>query len=202
MPCLVAQLCGLLLQPTRLLCPWNSPGKNTGVGCHFLLQGIFLTQESNPGLLHSRKILYHLSYREVPIFFYYTGFPGGSDSIESSCNAGDPGSILGSERSPGEGNGNPLQYSCLENSMDRGAWWAPVHGLTKSRTQLKQLNTHTSNTDSYFISNCYRNLQLEWSRIQTTFFMICKRACFLRRTFQVYTPSDFTYQSIHLTNTY
>ena len=51
-------------------------------------------------------------------------------------NAGDPGSILGSERSPGEGNGIPLQYSCLENPMERGAWWATVHGVTKSQTRL------------------------------------------------------------------
>ena len=50
------------LQPTRLLCPWNSPGKNTGVGCHFLLQAIFPTQESNRGLLHCRQTLYCLSY--------------------------------------------------------------------------------------------------------------------------------------------
>ena len=50
------------------------------------------------------------------------GFPGGSDGKASACNAGDPGSIPGSGRSPGEGNGNPLQYSCLENSMDGGAW--------------------------------------------------------------------------------
>ena len=53
------------LQPTRLLCPWNSPGKNTGVGCHFLLHGIFLTQGSNQGLLHCRQILYRLSPREA-----------------------------------------------------------------------------------------------------------------------------------------
>ena len=51
------------------------------------------------------------------------GFPSSSDGKESACNAGDPGSIPGSGRSPGEGNGYPLQYSCLENSMDRGAWW-------------------------------------------------------------------------------
>ena len=51
------------LQPTRLLCPWDSPGKNTGVGCHFLLQRIFLTQESNPGLLHCRQLIYQLSYK-------------------------------------------------------------------------------------------------------------------------------------------
>ena len=63
-------------------------------------------------------------------------FPSGSDGKESICNAGDLGSIPGSGRSPGEGNGNPLQYSCLENLMDRGAWWATVHGVTKSRTWL------------------------------------------------------------------
>ena len=57
----------------------------------------------------------------------------------SPANAGDAGSIPGSGRSPGEGNDNPLQYSCLENSMDRGAWWATVHGVTESQTQLKQL---------------------------------------------------------------
>ena len=52
------------LSPTRLLCPWNFPGKHTAVGCHFLLQGIFPTQGSNPGLLHCRQILYHLSHQE------------------------------------------------------------------------------------------------------------------------------------------
>ena len=67
------------------------------------------------------------------------GFPGGSDSKASACNVGDPGSIPGLERSPGEENGNPLQYSCLENSMDGGAWWAAVHGVTKSRTQLSDV---------------------------------------------------------------
>ena len=62
------------------------------------------------------------------------GFPGGSEVKASACNVGDLGSILGSGRSPGEGNGNPLQYSCLENPMDGGAWWATVHGVTKSWT--------------------------------------------------------------------
>ena len=60
--------------------------------------------------------------------------PGGSDAKASACNAGDPGSIPGSERSPGEGNDNPLQYSCLGNLMDRGVWQATVHGIAKSRT--------------------------------------------------------------------
>ena len=63
-------------------------------------------------------------------------FHGGSDSKESAHNAGDPGLILGSGRSPGGGNGNPLQYSCLENPMDRGACQAIVHGVTKSLTKL------------------------------------------------------------------
>ena len=66
----------------------------------------------------------------------YNDFPGGSDGKASAYNAGDLGSIPGLGRSPGEGNGNPLQYSCLENSMDRGAWWAIVHGVAKSRTRL------------------------------------------------------------------
>ena len=63
-------------------------------------------------------------------------FPGGSDSKASACNAGDPGLIPGSGRSPGEGNDTPLQYSCLENPMDGGAWWATVHRVTKNWTQL------------------------------------------------------------------
>ena len=65
------------------------------------------------------------------------GFPGGSDGKESACNTGDLGSIRELGRSPGEGNGNPLQYSSLENSMDRGTWQSSVHGIIKSRTQLK-----------------------------------------------------------------
>ena len=64
------------------------------------------------------------------------GFPYGSDDKEPSSNAGDPGSIPGSGRSPGEGNGNLLQYSCQENSMDSGACRATVHGITRVKTQL------------------------------------------------------------------
>ena len=62
--------------------------------------------------------------------------PGGSDNKASAYNAGDPGSIPESGRSPGEGNGNPLQYSCLENPMDGGVWWATVHGVANSWTRL------------------------------------------------------------------
>ena len=67
---------------------------------------------------------------------YMMGFPSGSESKESACNAGDLGSILVLGRSPGEGNGYPLQCSCLENPMDRRAWWAKVHGVTETWTQL------------------------------------------------------------------
>ena len=62
------------------------------------------------------------------------GFPGGSEVKASACNAGDLGLIPGLGRSPGEGNGNPLQYSCPENPMDKGAWWVIVHRVAKSRT--------------------------------------------------------------------
>ena len=74
------------------------------------------------------------------------GFPGGSEVKASACNAGDLGSIPGLGISPGEGNGNPLQYSCLENPMDGGAWWATVHGVTKSQAWL-------SDFISFFLSS-------------------------------------------------
>ena len=64
------------------------------------------------------------------------GLPGGSEGKASACNAGDLGSIPGWGRSPGEGNGNPLQYSGLGNPMDREAWWATVHGVAKSQTRV------------------------------------------------------------------
>ena len=88
---------------------------------------------------------------------YDIGFPGGSEIKASACNAGDLGLIPGLGRSPGEGNGNPLQYSCLENPRDEGAWRAIVHGVTKSQTRLsdftftfyfhaleKEMATHSS----------------------------------------------------------
>ena len=64
------------------------------------------------------------------------GFPGGSVIKNTPANVGDSSSILGSGRSPGEGNGNSFQYSCLENPMGRGTWWAIVHGVAKSQTQF------------------------------------------------------------------
>ena len=62
--------------------------------------------------------------------------PDSSEVKASACNVGDPGLIPGLGRSPGEGNGNPLQYSCLENPIEGGAWWATVHRVTKSQTRL------------------------------------------------------------------
>ena len=66
--------------------------------------------------------------------YSFWDFPGGLDDKESTCSAGDPGSIPGSGRSPGEGNGNPFQYSCPENPMERGVWQATVCGIAKSQT--------------------------------------------------------------------
>ena len=74
---------------------------------------------------------------------------GGSDGKESACTSGDPGLIPGSERSPGAGHGNPLQYSWLKNSMDRGALWTTIHGITMSQTPLTHTHTHTHTHTQY-----------------------------------------------------
>ena len=135
---------------------WRSPRgssvmeffrQESGVGCQFLLQGIFPTQESNLpflGLLYWQEGSLPLCHLRCPcilqlfmlycfceittfnISFKYVSIPCGSDGKESACSEGDPGSIPGSGRSPGEGNGNPLHYSCLENSMGREAWQASM----------------------------------------------------------------------------
>ena len=78
---------------------------------------------------HTGKQNYTTTYLYTATFF---GFPGGTEVKASACNVGDLGSIPGSGRSLREGNGNPLQYSCLEKPMDGGAWLATVHGVTKS----------------------------------------------------------------------
>ena len=81
------------------------------------------------------------------------GFPGGSNGKESACNAGDPGLIPESGRSPAEGNGNPPQCSYLENSMDRGTWHATVYGVTRSWTQLKEVAVTEQLTLSFSNNN-------------------------------------------------
>ena len=137
------------LRPHGLYSPWNSPGQNTGVGSLSLLQGVCPTQGSNPGLQHCRQNLYQLSHKGNPRILERAAFPfsRGSaqprDQTQVSCIVGGffypqshkgslfPGSIPGSGRSPGEGNGNPLQCSCLENSADRGSWWATVQRVAR-----------------------------------------------------------------------
>ena len=74
-------------------------------------------------------------------------FPDGSYGKESACNERDPGSVLGSKRSPGEGNGYPLQYSCLENSMDTGAWQATVHPWGHKESDTTERLTHRDTQD-------------------------------------------------------
>ena len=86
------------------------------------------------------------------------GFPGASEVKASACNAGDLGSIPGLGRSPGEGNGNPLEYSCLENPMDGGAWWATVHGVAKSWTRL----TDFTFTFSFHYSSTLTSIHDYW----------------------------------------
>ena len=113
----------------RLLCPWNSPDKNTWVGRHFLLQRTFLTQGSNPDLLHCMKILYQ-------VLLVIKNPPANAEHKR------DAGLIPGSRRSPGRGHGNQFEYSCLENLMDRGASGTTVHGVANSRTWLKWLSMH------------------------------------------------------------
>ena len=80
-------------------------------------------------------------FTTVSAHFFYSGFPGGLEGKASACNAGDLGLIPGSGRSAGEGNGTPLQYSCLENPMDGGGWWATVHGVTQSLTRLSNFTS-------------------------------------------------------------
>ena len=75
----------------------------------------------------------------------FKDFPGDAEVKASACNVGDLGSIPESGKSPGEGNGNPLQYPCLENPMNGKAWWATVHGVAKSRTRLSELTSVVHN---------------------------------------------------------
>ena len=128
--------------------PQGKP-KNTGVGSLSLLQQIFPTQELNQGLLYCRQVLYQPSYQgslflQIPMVITHDRDLVMALMVKKPpANAGDvrdTGSIPGSERSPGEGHGNPLQYSWLENPMNRGALWAIVHRHAKSRTQLKPLS--------------------------------------------------------------
>ena len=118
------------LWPHRQYNPWNSPGQNTGVGSLSLLQGIFPTQGSNPGLLHCRQILYQLSHTRcfiiiISIIMSCSQFNGASHAAlvvnNPPANAGEADVSSGSGRTPRRRNGNALQYSCLENPTEREA---------------------------------------------------------------------------------
>ena len=104
------------------------------MGCPFLLWGDL----PDPGIEPGSPALQANSLLTEPPVSCFLGFAGGSHGKESAHFVGDPDSIPGLERSPGEGNDNPLQYFCLENSMNRGAWWATVHGVATSWTQLTE----------------------------------------------------------------
>ena len=94
-----------------------------------------------PGRLQSMG---SLRVRHDCVTNFHLGFPGGSDGKESACIAGDLGSIRGLKRSPGGGHGNPLQYYCLENPTDRGAWQATVQSVAQRWTRPKQLSSSSS----------------------------------------------------------
>ena len=120
--------------------------------------------------MSSKNLLLYFSVVQFTFFFFNIA---GASSKESACNAGDRRLIPGLGRSPGEGNGNPPQYSCLENFMDRAAWWATVHGVTKRQARLSDEHFHFSPSISslrlllpfsfFFFFNLFQeNLQLLW----------------------------------------
>ena len=115
----------------------------------------------NESSIGGRKQMAHLGndttmyLKEIKPFL---GFPGGSEVKGPACNAGDLGSILEWGKSPGKGHDNPLQYSCLENPMDRGTWQATIHRASKSGTWLKQL-THTSTGGQQILNENFSTLR-------------------------------------------
>ena len=137
-------------QPTRLPHPWDSPGKNTGVGCHCLLQILTIREYKQwRGEIYEMIVSQWLVQLPVIVnqiwdtntlihwctvcncFALQRAFLLVQLVKNLPANAGDPGSIPGSGRSPGEGNGNPFQYSCLENPKNRGAWQTTVHRVSR-----------------------------------------------------------------------
>ena len=117
--------------------------------------------------IHTRMNIFHLVSNQNTnlciCIYIYMGFSGGSDDKETACNAGDPGLISRSGRSPGEGHGNPLQYSCLKNPMDRGAWCAIVHGVTKSQTWLSNWDMrHKKSLNRTEILHSYDNSKMNY----------------------------------------
>ena len=134
-------------QPTRLPCPWDSPGKNTGVGCQFLLQCMKVKSESEVAqsyLTLSDPMDCSLPGSSVHGIFQARLLESGANSgKELICQCRRCKSLWfhPSVGSPGEENSNLLQYSCLENPTDRGAWWSTINGVTKSQTWLNPFST-------------------------------------------------------------
>ena len=139
---------------------------------------------SNPTKLPHQQVTesqicayYFLTFLYLFCHVYYESFPGGSDSKESACNARDPSTNPGSERFSGEGNGNTFQYSCLENSMDRGAWKSTVHGISKSRHNWSK-NTFTliyimhSKMIHYVVFTWFSTLH-KWNYMYSFFHFYC-----------------------------
>ena len=131
----------------------DSPGLEPGVGVRQVSKPVFhpLLGCVNTNYLSSFTCFFiykmeqqYPPYRVIVRINDRWSFPVGSVKV-SACHAGDPGSIPGLGRSPGEGNGNPLQYSCLGNPMNRGAWWTLVHGVPQSGTGLSNTFTNTFN---------------------------------------------------------
>ena len=126
---------------------------------------------------------------------YIYDIPGGSDYQATTYHEGDPGSMPGSERSPGEGNGTPLQYSCLENPVDGGAWWATVHGVAKSQTQLSDF-TFTLCIKFFLDFSPYKLLQnteynsLIYTVVVGYLFYICERAKLLQKCLTLCDPMN------------
>ena len=115
------------LQPTRLLCPWDSPGKNTGVGCHALLRGIFPTQGSNPGLPHCRRILHQLSHQGSPRILEWGACPFSSGSSQPRNQLGSP--ALQVDSLPAELSGEPIYSKILAcNILFCSLWLVLVTG--------------------------------------------------------------------------
>ena len=144
------------MQPIRLLCPWDVPGKDTGVGCHVLLRLYTLLcskaqkstitckrRHAKDSAQQTRELTSatgHVSKHTFTPFeglqlegLHIGGSPGSSAGKQSACMPETWAQSLGWDDPPGERNGNPLQYSCLEHPMDRGAWWAIVHGFARVR---------------------------------------------------------------------
>ena len=136
----VTQLCLTLCDPLDCSLPGSSIH---GIFQARILEWVAVSFSRGTSQPRDRTRVFHIvgirftiwATREVHLY-HEVGFPGSSNGKESACSAGDLGLIPGLGRSPGEGNGNPLQYSCLENPMDRGAWRVTVHGVARVRHDL------------------------------------------------------------------